>query len=234
MLPIFPDKCKRKYTSHITSLLLRWSNLNKKLYICVESPWISIFLKIQFEWIKIQKTFSLFFLASCLLTDLSFEKVSVAFIHSTMVNLMFDRRVIRFELSPYYPLVLCSSEHQSILNKSFLEETLTVWTMSAPQFPHLQITTQSASRNPQKRRLKMSHWEMLFCLEGWEKYLEIIKLTFSKLLLDRQLLLRSEPCDDQGEEERNESLRLEEIPYLREERQTTFAAVQTENIERYC
>ena len=147
---------------------------------------------------------------------------------------MFDRRVIRFELSPYYPLVLCSSEHQSILNKSFLEETLTVWTMSAPQFPHLQITTQSASRNPQKRRLKMSHWEMLFCLEGWEKYLEIIKLTFSKLLLDRQLLLRSEPCDDQGEEERNESLRLEEIPYLREERQTTFAAVQTENIERYC
>ena len=75
---------------------------------------------------------------------------------------------------------------------------------------------------------------MLSCLEGWEKYLEIIKLTFSKLLLDRQLLLRSEPCDDQGEEERNESLRLEEIPYLREERQTTFAAVQTENIERYC
>ena len=48
------------------------------------------------------------------------------------------------------------------------------------------------------------------------------------------MLLRSEPCDDQGKEERNESLRLEEIPYLREERQTTFAAVQTENIERYC
>ena len=83
---------------------------------------------------------------------------------------MFDRRVIRFELSPYYPRVLCSSEHQSILNKSFLEETLTVWTMSAPQLPHLQITSQSpAPHILPKRGWKTSHYEMLCCLEGWNR-----------------------------------------------------------------
>ena len=51
-------------------------------------------------------------------------------------------------------------------------------------------------------------------------------------MLDRQLLVRSQPCDDEEEGEREQSLRLEEIPSAREEKQITFAAVQTENRER--
>ena len=54
-------------------------------------------------------------------------------------------------------------------------------------------------------------------------------------MLDRQLLVGSKASDEEREEEREQSIRLEEISNLREERQISFAAaVQTENIERYC
>ena len=47
-------------------------------------------------------------------------------------------------------------------------------------------------------------------------------------------MVRSKPCDEEREDEREPSQLLDEISNLREERQITFAAaVQTDNIDRY-
>ena len=56
-------------------------------------------------------------------------------------------------------------------------------------------------------------------------------------MLDRQLLVRSRASDEEREEEREQSIRLEELSNVREERQISFAAAlqtEKENIERYC
>ena len=49
--------------------------------------------------------------------------------------------------------------------------------------------------------------------------------------------MRSRASDEEREEEREQSIRLEELSNVREERQISFAAAlqtEKENIERYC